>query len=180
MSRGLLFVLIVSGACASSPAAGPVASRTRHPVPRLVQNVIITDSVIHRSRQLGVMYRYGSGHMRRDVFIYPDDAPPDVARQAALFIDVLEIERKRKQMLRYEVLSTFSFTIPLGADTLAAQEVVVKMERKEGVLQSYFAVVSLPAEYVKFRMSPPVSAGDIPHRDFVIAWLQAYLNPTAH
>ena len=169
-------VLVVVAGCSSS---APKSSAELQPVtipqiPRLVLNTAIVDSQVFSTRNLGVLYRYGSGDVQKDVYVYPKGDWPDVVGQAKAFIQTLEIEKRRGRFDPYEVMLNAPFNMETADTVRAAHEVIARLIRKGEPRNSYFAVVSTSAGFVKFRITHRPDAVDVPPRDFVSAWIAAY------
>jgi len=122
--------------------------------------------------ELGTSYRYSSPDFRGDVFVYPHKGWPDITRQANDFPQTLEVYRSRGEFDSYQIL----LTQPITVAGFSGQEVVHKYTRRGQVSDSYFSVVELPNEYVKFRISQPPDAKSVGKaRDFMNSWVAAYL-----
>ena len=178
--RTILLVTFAAVACSSSqrtPAspADAEANSNSSVVPRAVLDVAVRDSEVFRPRHMGVLYRYGSGDRQRDVYVYPKASWPDPTRQARIFVDALEIERRRGRFDRYEVLTNVPFNIEILGRVFAAHEVTFRVTRRGEDRNSYFAVVSLPDRYLKVRISRKPDSDDGRPRDFVRAWVLQYL-----
>lgn len=178
--RITLFLLITFCGCASTtriptPGVGAPEDSGSFVVPRLVADVAVRDSQIFRPRGAGISYRYGSGEVERDVYVYPKESWPDPASQARTFVDALAIERRRGRFDSYEVLTNVPFNLQVDNKVFAAQEVTFRIVRKGEPRNSYFAVVSLPDRYFKLRVTRRPAADDGRHREFVRLWVEAYV-----
>lgn len=167
----VLFAACTSASTAQSGTAYKIPTRQ---VPRLVMNTVVTDSQMYRPARLGTMYRYGSGDSQRDVFIYPKSWPSP-QEQAKYFIDATEVAKKRNDIASYSIESNNSFSIHVRGDEILGHEVVLRMNSKAGPLNSYFAVLSLPDEYVKVRITREAALNEPNTRGFAEAWVAAYL-----
>ncbi len=133
---------------------------------------------VYPRSQLGTLYRYREDSFRPDVYIYPSDDWPNLREQAYLFVDVIGEMRMRRRYDDYEILLDVPITLEIPGDTLAGHEIVFRVKRGNDRRDSYFAVIAMPGEYVKFRITQALSDSSvIRSREFVNAWVSAYLQP---
>ena len=147
-------------------------------VPRVALDVAVRDSQVYTPREMGVLYRYGSGDLQRDVYLYPKRTWGDPQKQAASFLEVLEIDRRRGRFDSFEVLSNAAFNMQIHDRVITGHEITIRMLRRGEPRYSYFAVVSLPESYFKIRATTPETTFDR-QREFVRAWVEGYLQPNA-
>jgi hypothetical protein len=162
--------------CASANSSRSTPAVRQHRVPLLVLNTVVADSQVFRPKSAGTVFRYGSGDMRRDVFVYPKETTGDLPAQARVFIQVLELDKRRGQLDAYEVLTNTPFNMDITGRIVAAHEITMNVTFRGKPHRSYFAVVSLPDAYAKFRITRPVASTDTVVRGFVKAWTSAYLS----
>jgi hypothetical protein len=170
----LSFLLV---ACASTPKpasveAPPAAARA---VPDSVGGVGLSRTEKYPDRRLGTLYRYAQGDFRPDVYVYDKADWSDPQGQARSFIEALEINKRRGEFDSFDVLLTRSINLDANGRILPGHEIVLKMHRRNEPRDSYFAVVSLPNEYVKFRITQvPSETSIVKARDFVNGWISKY------
>ena len=170
----ILVVALAACSSAGSRKDGDSWNRPVRSVPRIVLNTAVRDSQVFRPTRLGRMYRYGSGELQRDVFIYPRTWP-DLPSQAKYFLDATEIERNRGKFTAYKVESDSAVVVNVTEREIVAHEVILSITGdRSGAERSYFAVADLPGEFVKVRITRPGVTGEI-GREFMRAWLEAYL-----
>ncbi len=122
------------------------------------------------------MYRYEDGRFRADVVVYSKESAEDPAAQAAEF----QRELKAMQLMLheidwYDVQMEAATEVAVGTQTFTGHHVFYRTTTRGRQKEGYFAVVALPAEYVKFMIThPPDQTNATRSRDFVSAWLTAY------
>ena len=68
-------------------------------------------------------------------------------------IETLDIIRRRGEFDSYQILLNQPITVTAGTRSLPGHEVVFGMTRRNEVRESYFAVVALDDQYVKFTIT---------------------------
>ena len=171
-----LTLVVLASSCSATPrAADPAVRPNNRPLPRNVLNTVVTDSQVFQAARLGKVYRFGPrGEFGQDVFIYPEENWPIPATQAKVYIETLEIDRRRGYFESFEVLLTQPVTFHSAIGELLGHEVVTKHRRKGRDGTSYFAVYPLGSDYVKFRLTRQGDQAVEEGRAFAAAWLAAY------
>jgi hypothetical protein len=171
----VLVVVVAAAACSGRAATPNPADTPVRSVPRLVLDVVVTDSQVYPRADLGTTYRYGSGEVRRDVYIYSKRSWPDPQSQANEFIETMPLFKRQGRYESYAVLANVPFNLTAANSVLPGHEVIVKLIGNNNDRDSYFAVVTLPDKYVKFRITHRPDPARI-DRNFVAAWVEAYMN----
>jgi hypothetical protein len=174
MRRAIPLIALALAACASrsaTPAAPAPPEPTTREIPATVAGIKQTSAQRFPRADMGTMYRYGNADFRGDVYVYPKTGWPDVTQQASGFSQVLEIYRSRGEFDSYQIL----LTQPVTVAGFPGHEVVHKYTRQGKDSDSYFSVVQLPNEYVKFRISQPPDAKSVEKaRSFMNSWVAGY------
>jgi len=174
MGRTIPLLALVLAACASRPAtpANPAAPEpTAREIPATVDGIPKTKTERLPTGELGTIHRYGSADFRPDVYVYPTTGWSDVAGQTDEFLQTLAIYRSRGEFDSYQVL----LKQPITVAGFPGHEVVLKFTRRGQPSDSYFSLVRLPNEYVKFRISQPPEAKSVEKaRSFMNSWIAAY------
>ena len=169
----LLLAACSSGSRTADVTPGPARSPT---VPTAVDDVTAAGTQRFPSAQLGTLYRYARGDFKPDVFLYAKSGWRDSQSQAQTFIETLDISRRRGEFESYQILLNQAITVTAGARSLPGHEVIFRMTRRNEVRESYFAVVALDDEYVKFRITQAVDATATARaREFARRWVALYV-----
>jgi hypothetical protein len=173
----LVSLSLFVAACASNPKspAPPAALAVVSTRPNAVGEVVLADSVKYPNARLGVLYRYRHGDFRPDVYLYAKEGWPDPQGQAQEFVPTLDYYQHKGEYESYRIQLTQPIVLNAGDRALPGHEIVVRYDQKDHTRDSYFAVVSLPNEYVKFRITQRSHPNAVVSaRDFVNAWLAGY------
>lgn len=181
-NRRIILVSLLASlyACASANGeANNEATPSALPLPQLVGNARHFKTEYFTRGSLGRLYRYRDGRFRPDVYVYPASEWPDVATQAFDFVQTLNAERNRRWFDAYEIMLDEPIRLPVAEDTLTGHEIVFRIRRGSQNRDSYFAVLAVRDQYVKFRITQaPDDNAPVKSRAFVHAWLSAYLGTT--
>jgi len=174
--RHFAAVLVLSlVGCASSATEDPGALAAS-PVPQVVGAARLTETDIFPRRRPGIGYRYRAGEMRADVYLFLKGDRDDPRQQAEDFLEELRIMRLRGDYDGYDVLTEESLLLTISTQTITGSEVVFRTQRRARRSDEYFAAVSLPEQYVTFRVVQPLSESSADSaRAFMRDWLTAHL-----
>ncbi len=169
------FVLLILTACASGSSQEESHLRARR-APQQVGTVRLNQTQQLPRYALGAIYRYRDEDFRPDVYIYPRDQWPDLRMQAFNFVDAIGEMRLRGRYESYDMLLDVPIKLNIGTEALAGHEIIFRIAQAGRKRDSYFAVIGLPEQYVKFRITQPTEPNaPVRAREFVSAWLTAYL-----
>jgi hypothetical protein len=168
---------MVIAACASSPDVGdgvPAGLPVR-PIPAKV-GIVELDKSETLPRGAGIVHRYRDGRFRPDVFLYGKEGSEDIRMQAYEFIESLKFRRVFGRFDSFRVLLDEPITVTIGNQTFPAHEIVAQIRSRAQWYDTYFSVIALPDQFVKFRITQPRSdQTPVRSREFVNGWLTAYL-----
>jgi hypothetical protein len=173
--RRLLLAALVLGGCASARTddAEVLASS---PVPKQIGNARLTEADIFPRYRPGTGYRYRDGDLRADVYLFMKGDMADTRTQTDDFLKELRIMRLRGEYDSYQILVEDAVEVTNGTQIIAGHEVVFRSQRRARQNDEYFAVLALPEQYARFRITQPVDPASADEaRAFVRAWLTAHL-----
>ena len=168
---------LVIAACASSPDDGGVVppAASGRAIPSKV-GIVERNKSETLPRGGGVVHRYRDGRFRPDVFLYEKDGAGSTRTQAYEFIESLKFQRVFGRSDAFRVVLDEPIRATIHEQTYEGHEIVAQIRGRGQWYDTYFSVIALPDEFVKFRITQP--RGDqtpVRSREFVQGWLTAYL-----
>lgn len=168
--------LMISAGCASSGADAEGGSVTPEAsVPQKVATAHLTRTRMFPRGVQGQIYGYVDGSFRPDVYVYPKDGWPDARTQGEDFHKTLKMMRFDREIGEYHILLDEQTTVTANGREYYGHEIVFTTVRRGLRRDSYFLVLALPEQYIKFRITQNPSAESMTRsRAFVREWLTAY------
>ena len=169
----LLLAACSSGSSTADTTPGPARTPS---VPKAVDDVVAAGTQRFPSAELGTLYRYARGEFKPDVYLYAKSGWRDAQSQAQTFIETLDVNRRQGAFDSYQILLKQAITVTAGTRSFPGHEVVFRMTRRNEVRESYFAVVALDNQYVKFRITQTLDAtATAKAREFARRWVALYV-----
>lgn len=129
-------------------------------VPLSAGDAILVDSMVLERPELGTVYRYETIRgLPIDLFLYPAEPTPSPEREAARFLESLELMRAQGDLKAFEVVRSGQLQIRVSREarpdtTMSGHEVRVRLEPPQGEpVESWFAVFDSYSRYLKVRAS---------------------------
>lgn len=169
--------ILIAALAAPAPllAQRPARQGPAHRIPQLVLTTALRDSQVFPADSFGAVYRYDSEAAHVDVYVYPAETWAGTSWQAGDFEQWLATEEAQRRITSYEIVSKEALALQVANHRVEGHEVVATTSRGSESRHTYFAVIALPGEYVKFRSTRAPGAPAFSQRAFVQEWLDAYL-----